>query len=110
MPSKKDQILLRILGYQKDNLFYMINLDTGILVCGKDIEESIAKLKDALTVYFISFSSEEIAQQKYIRKAPIKYRLMFWSTLLKFVAHKFKGALFSYNAEYDSNNHNIKFA
>ena len=49
-------------------------------------------------------------QQKYIRKAPIKYRLMFWSTLLKFIAHKFKGALFSYNAEYDSINHNIKFA
>lgn len=108
MNYQNNIIYLRVLSYQKDNEFFSVCLDTGILTCAKSMQESLVKMNDALTVYMKSFTQEEINAGDYIRKAPLKYFLKMFFLPVIFLFKKYKGQITS--AEFDFSKQNLKFA
>ncbi|MGH2574332.1 MAG: hypothetical protein ACRDFC_01380 [Ignavibacteria bacterium] len=108
MSKTSNNIVLSVLSYYENGNYYSICLDTNIIVRGKTIEESIQKMKDALTVYMRSFTKDEIESEQYIRKAPFKYKLKMWSLILAIIFKSFKGSISS--AEFDSSSQNLSFA
>ena len=78
-------VKLHVLSYVKKNRFYLICLETDIMTVADSFEEGKNKMQDALLSYFKTFTLKELEADKYIRKAPLKYRIM--TLLLKFDIH-----------------------
>lgn len=106
--SKNPNIILRVISYVKDDHYYAICLDTDIVVQGKSLIEVKNKIIDAVTVYMRSFNEKEIEQEKFIRKAPLKYFFRLWLFALQFTFYQIKGSINS--AEYDPQSHHLKLA
>jgi hypothetical protein len=71
------EIILRMFAYVHNNRFYMICLDTDIAVVADSFNQLLSKMEEATLSYFKSFKDEEILAGKYIRKAPLKYRVLY---------------------------------
>lgn len=99
-------IKLSLIGYVKNNRFYMMCLDTDILVVADSFEEAKKKIIDALVSYLGTFTHEEILAGKYIRKAPIKYRVKYAIAAIKLSIIN----LSKLNVEYDVNGERLSFA
>lgn len=99
-------IKLLLVGYIKNNRFYIMSLDTDIMVVADSFEEAKKKMVDALISYFNTFSNEEIIAGKYIRKAPFKYRFKYLMAAIKLSILAFS----KLNANYDINGEHLSFA
>ena len=106
----QESIILRVIGFIKNNRFHLFCLETDIAVVADSLAEAKQKMSDAVTVYFKSFSDEELAAKAYIRKAPLRYRILFNRVkyVRKFI-RLFKN-LSSYTANYDKNTEHLRFA
>jgi hypothetical protein len=99
-------IKLSLIGYVKNNRFYMMCLNTDILVVADSFEEAKKKIIDALVSYLSTFTHEEILEGKYIRKAPAKYWIKYLVAAIKLSIINFS----KLSAEYDVNGERLSFA
>jgi hypothetical protein len=74
---EKETIRLRVMGFVREDEFQLICLDTDIVVSAKSIDEAKKKMGDAIVSYFKTFSGEEIEQGLFIRKAPMRYFILW---------------------------------
>jgi len=91
------EIKLRVIAFARNGHIYVVSLDTNQIVRGESFDEVKKKMKDALTVYMKSFSADELDSNKYVRLAPLRYRVVWnlmmtmgrafkaWATLLDFI-------------------------
>ena len=99
-------IKLSIVGYIKNNRFYLMCLDTDILVVADSFEEAKQKMLNALISYLRTFTHKEILDGRYIRRAPLK----FW---MKYYLGEFLSSLINLSrlkAKYDVKEENLRFA
>ena len=99
-------IKLVLVGYVKNNRFYVMCLNTDILVVADSFEEAKRKMVDALISYFDTFNHEEILAGKYKRNAPAKFWIKYYLAAIKFSIINFSRL----NAEYDINGDHLSFA
>ena len=101
-------IPLRMIVFKSTDHWTMICLETYIAVQAEGWEELEAKMRDASSLYFQSFSSQEIERRAYIRLAPYRYRLQ-WTLRSAFLnaTRLFSGPL---RAIYDPLNARLQFA
>lgn len=99
-------IKLSLIGYVKNNRFYVMCLDTDILVVADSFEEAKRKIIDALISYLSTFTHEEISAGKYIRKAPLKYWIKYAMAAIKLSVINFS----KLRANYDVNGEHLSFA
>jgi hypothetical protein len=108
MTRNKTDIRLRMYAFRKGEKWYMLSLDTSIAVQADSWEELTEKMKDATILYLESFSQAELAEGKWVRNAPLKYR-MIWQFKDSFVRamHLLSGPL---EANYDPLTSRMRFA
>ena len=95
-------------AFRKGEMWYMLSLDTNIAVQARSWEELTEKMKDATILYLESFSPQELATGKWIRKAPVKYWIA-WRFKHTFVRamNLLNGPL---EADYDPTTSRMRFA
>ncbi|MFI5253587.1 MAG: hypothetical protein ACHQQQ_14275 [Bacteroidota bacterium] len=103
-------IYLRIIGFNNsEGKFQFICLDTDIAVSAETMSGAKAKMKEAITAYFKSFSREGIESLAFERKAPSKYFILwYFFSIVGFV--KRIVFFFSTKATYDPHSHNLSLA
>ncbi len=105
----KKQIALRIIGQKKGSIYIAVCLETDIFIQASSVPEIKRKMADALTAYFKSFSSDEIEQGVFFRKAPMKYRIGWHLlTVVSFTGKILKSI--NFNANYDPYSQHLKLA
>lgn len=96
---------LLVVGYVKNNRFYMMCLNTAILVIADSFEEAKKKMIYTLISYFETFSRAEILGGKYIRKTPTKYWIKYCLAAIKFSVINFSRL----NVKYNINENHLSF-
>ena len=88
---------LLVIGYIKNNRFYMMCLNTDILVIADSFEEAKIRMIHTLISYFETFSQAEILEGKYIRKTPVKYWIRYAFAAIKLSVVNFSRLSVKYN-------------
>lgn len=103
---ESSSISLRFIVYKEGNKFRSICLETNIAVRANSINQLHQKNNDASSLYFRSFTEEEIINKAYIRRAPNKYfvhwylgHIIIWAKGLK-----------TDTAEFDQHSGKLSFA
>ena len=99
-------IELLLVGYVKNNRFYIMCLSTDILVVADSYEEAKTKMINALVSYLSTFTHEELLAGEYIRKAPFKYWIKYSIAAIKISIMNFN----KLTAKYDVNLEHFSFA
>ena len=94
-------VKLLVVGYVKNNRFYMMCLNTDILVVADSYEEAKKKMMDAIASYFLTFKHEEILAGKYKRSAPSKYWLRYYLAAIRISLMNFSKLNIKYNVNED---------
>src|SRR5690348_5448004 len=91
-------INLRMLEFIREGRVDIICLDTDIAVSASSESEARQKMNNATALYMNNFSLDQLESGKYLRLAPIKYRIL--NTVVHAIKlwHRFKTA----TANYDS--------
>ena len=100
-------IRLRFLVIQRGNKFEAICLDTNIANRANTLESIKQKIFDSTSLYLRSFSKEEIADHVYIRKAPLKYHILWY---MPSIANIFLPKYSHDKAEFDASSGKLSFA
>ncbi|MBI5464366.1 MAG: hypothetical protein HY966_05370 [Ignavibacteriales bacterium] len=99
-------IRLRVMGFVRGGEYRLICLDTDIVVSASSIEEAKSKMANAIVSYFKAFSTEELEQGLFLRKAPLLYFLLWhMGTIAGRLVY-----FFSSIANYDPSSHSLKLA
>lgn len=105
-----EQIIeLRIIGFNLDGNFQFICLETDIAISSETLHGAKEKMRDALLSYFQSFSKKEIETNAFMRRAPLKYSVLWY---LLSIAGFIKNLTFFFSSkvDYDPNSQNLKLA
>jgi hypothetical protein len=104
------RIDLRVIGFNNsEGKFQFICIDTDTAVCAETMIDAKAKMRDALTSYFKSFSKEEIESLAFERRAPFKYFVLWYFFSVVSVVKRM-AFFFSSKATYDPHSHNLSLA
>ena len=71
-------LTFRMLAFERHDGWRMICLDTDIAVAAVTWDELESKMRDAMRLYLLSFTYEELQQRVYVRLAPVSYRVRWW--------------------------------
>lgn len=71
-------ITLRILVWQTNKIFRAICLETDLAFEANSEKELKEKMSDGIVGYLSCFSMEELKQKKFYKKAPLRYRFLWF--------------------------------
>jgi hypothetical protein len=104
---KERSIRLRLLVVYKENKFQSICLDTNIANRADSFDQLKQKIFDSTSLYLNSFSEDELLNKAYVRKAPLKYELIWHFKLLQ---HFFSREYERKEANYNPHSGKLRFA
>jgi hypothetical protein len=105
----RDPICLRIIGFNHEGDFRLICLETSVAIQAETLHGANQKMQDAILSYFQTFNKEEIEAGAYLRKASMKYYVM-WHMARLSLSWKWITVFFRSFITYDPRSNQLKLA